>query len=597
MKMEHKLTLLFSLLVALITMANAIHSFQYNMELIDENAFSTLSALGNKMLTELESYEKLASYAIEELTSNINFMNALRKAAMDGKDWNEQDHYAMRNLMYQALYYEAPLTENFYRITVFAPNGFYLSSRVERNSTLVSMSEEAKQLIASMDYLEEVRSTPSVQHTIGPHPDPWSSLPTPPMIFSTIEAVQWHGKTIGYIKVDSSIDDLERIFTVNNITGVHAQALFDDGDLLYCSEADTVVYEGANDDRITLCNLADGSSRFAVCLHSNALGLSLYVAQDVQVYYARSHQLLMEHLVFSALLLLAGILIISMMSRRLTRSIRSLTKKIRHISSRRMVDASADLALTTVTSPRDREIFNLEQTMNDLLTRLRNSAQREISLRNSTMQAQLNALQTQINPHFVYNTLNIISAKGMECGNEEIMEICDQFAQMLRYAADTRSKTATLSAEVQNAQHYLMLAKARYEDQLEFHIAMPENADALLVPKLTLQPLVENALSHGFKGQSGKRIIHLTGSVVDDQLRLAVRDNGNGFDEAILARLLAAFKEVDSANTPYSDPADGHIGLLNTYMRLHFYSKGKLRMSLYNDGGAVVEMTLPCESI
>ena len=60
-------------------------------------------------------------------------------------------------------------------------------------------------------------------------------------------------------------------------------------------------------------------------------------------------------------------------------------------------------------------------------------------MREGTLQAQLSALQTQINPHFVYNTLNIISAKSMESGNYEVIEICDQFAQMLRYATDTRS--------------------------------------------------------------------------------------------------------------------------------------------------------------
>lgn len=227
--------------------------------------------------------------------------------------------------------------------------------------------------------------------------------------------------------------------------------------------------------------------------------------------------------------------------------------------------------------------------------RLRKSAQREITLQNSTLQAQLNALQTQINPHFVYNTLNIISAKGMESGNEEIMEICDQFAQMLRYATDVRARSATLAAEVQNAEHYLLLAKARYEEQLQFSICMPEGAEDLLLPKLTLQPLVENALTHGFREHNRQRIINLTGVIEDSLLRLTIRDNGSGFSEQVLSQLSSAFASIDREHTPYSDPANGHIGLINTYMRLHHYSRGKIRMSLYNDGGAVVELILPCE--
>lgn len=109
-------------------------------------------------------------------------------------------------------------------------------------------------------------------------------------------------------------------------------------------------------------------------------------------------------------------------------------------------------------------------------------------MREGTLQAQLSACQTQINPHFVYNTLNIISAKSMESGNYEVIEICDQFAQMLRYATDTRSRTATMAEELENVRYYLMLSKARYEDNLEFTIDVPDNLNALVVPKLTLQP-------------------------------------------------------------------------------------------------------------
>ena len=77
----------------------------------------------------------------------------------------------------------------------------------------------------------------------------------------------------------------------------------------------------------------------------------------------------------------------------------------------------------------------------EMLERLRASMRNEMALREGALQAQLSALQMQINPHFIYNTLNIISAKGMESGSEEISDLCDQFAQMLRYSTDARSRT------------------------------------------------------------------------------------------------------------------------------------------------------------
>lgn len=174
-----------------------------------------------------------------------------------------------------------------------------------------------------------------------------------------------------------------------------------------------------------------------------------------------------------------------------------------------MKPAYAGALSTTVTSTGDPEIHELELTFNNLMLKQRESTLNEIAMREGTLQAQLSALQMQINPHFVYNTLNIISAKSMESGNYDVIEICDQFAQMLRYSTDTRSRTATMAEELENARYYLMLSKARYEDNLEFTIDVPENLTSLTVPKLTLQPLVENALSHGFNGANALRKLWL----------------------------------------------------------------------------------------
>lgn len=594
MRMDKKLILLFSLLTVIITLANSVYAYQYNMDLLHENTYSTLSALGKKMLSEVESYIQLMDYAIEELTTNVDFMNAMRRASMEGDDWHEEDQTEMQKLMYQCLYQE-PLMENFYRVSVFSNNGFYLSNHPDKTGVVASMSDEARTLIASLPYLEDANSTPSTPHIVVPHLDPWSNARNAPLVFSSIRSIQWHGKHIGYIEVAALLDELVRIFTVEELDGLTAHALFEDGNVFFRFRDDKASYENATDSDMMLFTLPDGSKRFVVQVHSYSLGLNVYIAQDIASYEKQSRQLLLQHLGVSLAILAAGILAIIVISTSLTRSIRSLTKKIQHLSSRRVLDTSSELALKSVTNPRDKEIFTLEQMLNDLLLRLRKSAQREISLQNATLQAQLHALQTQINPHFVYNTLNIISAKGMESGNEEIMVLCNQFAEMLRYSTDVRSRSATLAAEVLNAQHYLYLAKARYEDNLEFHIDMPDNANDLLVPKLTLQPLIENALTHSMKGHAGHLVIHLTGSLNGNTLRLVLRDNGNGFDQQVLDRLNKAFADIDQNPTPYADPPNGHIGLINTYLRLHYYSRGKIRMFLYNDGGAVVELNLPCE--
>ncbi len=256
--------------------------------------------------------------------------------------------------------------------------------------------------------------------------------------------------------------------------------------------------------------------------------------------------------------------------------------------------AHSDEALTvTVTSPHDQEIHKLESTLNRLMTKTRSATMGEMAMQEGAWQARMNALQMQINPHFIYNTLNIISAKGMECGSEEIIDICDQFARMLRYSSDLRSKTASLGEELQNARCYLQLVKVRYEDQLHYVIDVPENMNDLILPKLTLQPIVENALTHGFAGRTDPREVRILGQMESGMLLLTIRDNGNGFSAESMQRLRTAFHQMEQDFTRFVAEGGEHLGLINTYLRLLHASKGAIRMQMHNDCGAVISLTLP----
>ena len=223
----------------------------------------------------------------------------------------------------------------------------------------------------------------------------------------------------------------------------------------------------------------------------------------------------------------------------------------------------------------------------ELKTAMRNDAE----LRESNLRSRLNALQAQINPHFIYNTLNIISAKSMEAGNEEVIDICGKFAQMLRYSTDLRSKTATLQEEIAHVRNYLALAKARLEDRLEYTIDIPDAFSHLTLPKLSLQPIAENAISHGYQGSSGTIHITISGTVDEDGcLHLLICDDGCGFGEEILSHLREEFSHIEAGELTEPENTSAHIGLVNTYRRLFYFSRGAIRMRVRNDGGAVVEL-------
>lgn len=589
MKMIHKMILVFSLLAILTTAANSIYFYETRMADLDQRTYDHLTTLSTKIVGEIEQYVRLMDYAIESLTADPDFMEAFHSASHLDDESDVGETLAVQNILSRKLYQE-PILEPFFRVSVYAENGFFISSRFEKTESITSMSEEARSTIASLPYRTTCDAQPFRRHIVGPHKDPWTEEFVG--VFSAVRSVAWRGEQIGYVEVNAYLDDLADMFMWQENDGFLVQGIFDDGAQLFRNQGDDVVYSDLNPTGLTRVQ-KDGVDRLVVGLYSDYLHMTVYVSQDMSVYNQQADALVRNYIFVAAGILAVTLVIVALCSIGLTRAIRKLTRRVKHLPVDSVLAHSDEVLTATVTKPGDQEIHKLETTLNRLMTKLQSSMHAELALREGALQAQLNALQMQINPHFIYNTLNIISAKGMECGSEEITDICAQFAQMLRYATDLRSKTATLGEELQNARRYLQLVKARYEDQLTYAIDVPEDMVHLTLPKLSLQPIVENALTHGFAGRSDPREVSITGTVEDNLLRLIIRDNGNGFSEESLLRLHGAFREMENDPSAFSSEGGEHLGLVNTYLRLLHASKGLIRMTLHNDSGAVITLTLP----
>lgn len=591
MKMMHKLIIVFSLLAILTTAANSIYFYQTRMTDLDQRTYEHLNMLSTKIVGEVEQYTRLMDYAIESLIADPDFMDAFHKASQLDDESDVGQMLVIQNILSRKLYQE-PILEPFFRVSVYSKNGFFISSRFEQADSVVSMSDEAKETIASLSYLTVADAQPFRRHIIGPHKDPWTQRFVG--VFSAVRSVAWRGRHIGYIEVNAYLDDLAEMFMWQQLEGFLVQGIFDNGDQLFRNRGDDIVYTDLNLSGLSRVQ-EDGIDRLVVGLYSDYLNMTVYVSQDMSVYNQQAHVLIRNYIIVAAGILAVTLVIVPLCSFGLTRAIRQLTRRVERLPVDSMLAHPDEVLTTTVTSPYDQEIHKLEITLNSLMTKLQASMHSEIAIREGALQAHLNALQMQINPHFIYNTLNIISAKGMECGNEEITVICDQFAQMLRYATDLRSKTATLGEELQNARRYLQLVKVRYEDQLSYLINVPKTMHNMILPKLTLQPIIENALTHGFNGSSTPREVSITGTVENNTLRLIIRDNGKGFSADSLMHLRNAFKQMEINPSAFSSAGREHLGLTNTYLRLLHASKGNIRMTLSNDNGAVITLTLPIE--
>lgn len=593
MKLSVKMILLFSAMMLLALLI--LSSYAANTAVEGANAFTEarFHNMSSTISWNMQQDYALMEMTLRELTDNTSFMAALNQIVRDDSDDHKMGLAAGRAAIQQLQ--QSPLVDNYYRVSFYTRDGFYLTSRAHGDTTFAPRSEEATKAIAQMRWMDEADAAAGPVFLI-PHPDAFSRE-TPVRIYGIGQAVQYHDVPIGYIEISENCDNLQRINEFIDNADVSVQLLFDSGTPLYASENAAWVWPGDIEEGQFLSAVQADDENIRTVLR-NALGvagLTLYISQDSNVNVRNNASLRWTMFRRALLILVPTLALIALASMGLTHSITKLTKKVQRLPVDQVLDNRPEVVQSlseTITSRRDPEVHELEEVFNDVMLRLHDTAINNMSLREGTLRAQLSALQTQINPHFIYNTLNIISAKSMESGNFDVIEICDQFAQMLRYSTDTRTKTATMAEEIENVRNYLMLAKARYEDNLEFTIDVPESLGAITVPKLTLQPLVENALNHGFDGTNMLRRLSVTGQDKDGTLVLEIRDNGTGFSEEMLQSLRGRIQEIEEGKVSI-ESSGGHIGLINTCLRLYYYSQGKMHVSIRNDQGAVITITMP----
>jgi two-component system, LytTR family, sensor kinase len=195
-------------------------------------------------------------------------------------------------------------------------------------------------------------------------------------------------------------------------------------------------------------------------------------------------------------------------------------------------------------------------------------------------QAELRALRAQISPHFIYNALAAV-AGDIHARPEEARELLTDFAEFTRYLFRDGRSYVTLAEEVEHVERYLRLERARFRDSLHVTVDVPPETRGAVVPSMSLQPLVENAVRHGVERRAGSGRISIHARVVEGDVELRVCDDGSGIDPDRVPEVLAG--------------AGGGIGLSNVDSRLRatFGERYALRLHSSLGEGTTAIMTVP----
>ncbi len=403
---------------------------------------------------------------------------------------------------------------------------------------------------------------------------------------------------IGYIEVRQRYDE---VFRAAAEAAVPAEArdvyVFDEaGDVLFpasehgrpeAARYRSAVDAGPRDGRtVSLRNPATGEHDLIGHAVSDLTGWTVVAVESQRVLLAPVAR-------FTSVVCLAGVLVLLatlagsfLLARRLTLPIRGIYESVRALS---LAELPADFAVDSGID----ELDSLAISFREMCDRLRASVGDLVHARTEEMRARMLALQSQMNPHFLHNTISTISVLAEDGMSREIVALCEDLSGMLRYISSSEDAGVPLGAEIEHTGRFLALMARRYEGQILSTIDVADGLRDLRVPKLSVQPLVENSLRHGIDVPPPWRIA-IAASREDARWRVTVRDHGGGFPEEVLASIRSRMAAFDESGAMPSVHVQG-MGILSIFLRLRLlYGDGaSFEVGNAPDGGALVAFGAP----
>ena len=573
MKFRTKLILGFSIVIFFISAILGIVCYNYNSKRLSEKAAQSLKFYSRQTAANVDFTVDSMKHVTDYILSEQDMLNAMKTLPK----YYEKDNYGLGKTIKHndlldtlntglAMYY---INSNFYRVIIFNEFGDVASS-----------TNTGSKHTSDIKWLNSATRMHGKPILIAPHMDGWG-IRESEEVFSLARKVQ--GGDFGYIEVQYATDELKDIFEIPD-SDIKVVAFLPGGEILYQSEGltdDLVSYikkhpEVTKMDSITVSS--DTSMWASASEISDNYGIRVVALEEKTEIIAG-----MKEAVMIALGMAIGCFVISMgvvifIASKLSRPLTVLKDQMENTGIENM---DAELVVPNT----DDEVQAVGIAYQNLMHRLNESIVKERRMSLLQLQAQFDTLQAQVNPHFLYNVLNVISSRGIMDGDEEICEICGCLAAMLRYSTNTKERYATVEKELEYLERYIFLLKSRYEHRLEVEVDCEESVKQEQLPKIVLQQLVENSIQHGYNNSKNIMKIYVHGWRDETGWYFEVRDNGQGTTEEVREELNKKMRKIRKKIMSRGSSIEleiGGMGLANTYARMFLVYNGRAVFRIRN---------------
>ncbi|NOU62895.1 HAMP domain-containing protein [Paenibacillus sp. LMG 31461] len=476
----------------------------------------------------------------------------------------------------------------FHRVSILSRSGAFLATGAYYDRLTV------RDRLQTIDWFRQFEKS-EYRLLLPPHRDDWDSAGK--LVVSVIRKLGEATAPNALIEIQLPYDYIETLTAKSQMGGKRVLIAGGDGQTIYpfspesgLSRVRDVLTElqaqGKASEGETYVRLPDRSRQLVVYARAPYSGWTVMIVQPEGELLRPQRQAGYLFAATGLIVIVLTMLTSYFSAKMLVKPLRQLRDSMNRVQLDSLPDAHERLAIgSVIPTNTHNELHHLHHSFRKMLDRLEASKEEAILSRSRELQAHFTALQAQIHPHFLYNTLSLIGVLGQEAGNREIVQLTAMLADMFRYMTYSAEQTVTLRDEIQHTKNYLNIMKFRYEAHLQFTIDIPQEMLELRLPKLSLQPFVENCFKHGFASKRYPWRIDIRGALLEDgRVAIEIRDDGAGFPSALLERFGRG--EVSEVGME----ALGVSGLYNTYSRLQYQAGGLLEFSLDNDpdGGAIV---------